>query len=89
MGELIGPEVFRKHQAEANNLRCIARVRELRSECKMLTPPPTLGAKQLIEQLCSEMQQIDLLTMFLLEISGANDVLIEVSEPTPTPPGAA
>ena len=85
MGELIEPEVFSAHQADLNNDRCIARVRELRSEHNKLFPPPTVGAADTCTHLQKEMQQIDLLTMFLLDINDMGDE--PEHDPTPEPRG--
>ena len=88
---LITAEQFRKAQAHAYNKRGIVRVMELRQEARKLFPPVTLQMHWSYGQTVADLQQIDALITFLLDINGEDGTMESIGIPVhkPDPPEGA
>lgn len=71
MGVLVPPKTFQKWQAVINNSKCVQRIKELRGMAQKMMPPPTVEIAEGLTSIITDMHQIDMLTIFLLDMNEA------------------
>lgn len=93
MGTLVTAEQFKKAQARAYNRLGIIRVMELRQDARKLFPPVTAQMGETFSATMKDVQQIDSLITFLLDLNGEDGTMGLVKNtgtiPNPEPSGAA